>query len=145
MITVRLNELPQGKGRPRRGKHGAVYTPAETRAYEERLAWAARLAMRGQQLLTGPVVVTVLACFVPPASWSLRKQRAALAGREHPTGRPDLDNIVKAGLDALNGICWADDAAVVEIRARKIYSTAPSLLIRAWAMSEVDPATEVPA
>ena len=145
MIAIRLAEVPQGKGRPRRGKGGAMYTPDATRAYEERLAWAARLAMRGQQQLTGPVVVTVLACFAPPASWSLRKQRAALAGREWPTGRPDLDNIVKGALDACNGIVWGDDAAVVELRARKIYSTAPSLLVRAWAVSEVDPATEVPA
>lgn len=138
MIVVRLDETPQGKARPRRGKHGGVYTPAETRAYEERLAWAARLGMRGQRSLTGPIVVAVLACFEIPVSWSARRKQAALTGREMPTGKPDLDNMIKAALDALNGIVWADDAAVVEVRARKVYASAPCLLIRAWGVGEVE-------
>lgn len=95
--------------------------------------------MRGQRPLTGPIVVAVLACFEIPASWSARRKQAALAGREMPTGRPDLDNVIKCALDACNGIVWADDAAVIEIRARKVYASAPCLLIRAWGVSEVDP------
>ncbi len=35
------------------------------------------------------------------------------------TTRPDLDNLVKNVLDALNGVCWRDDASVVALLAYK--------------------------
>lgn len=40
----------------------------------------------------------------------------------HPTGRPDIDNLVKMVADALNGLIYADDSQVVELRAIKTYS-----------------------
>jgi crossover junction endodeoxyribonuclease RusA len=40
------------------------------------------------------------------------------APHEH-TGKPDLDKLVRAVLDALTGVVWADDAHVVDIHAVK--------------------------
>jgi Holliday junction resolvase RusA-like endonuclease len=40
----------------------------------------------------------------------------------YPVGRPDLDNLVKAVLDALRGIAWGDDTQVVSLRARKTWA-----------------------
>lgn len=37
----------------------------------------------------------------------------------HPAGRPDLDNVVKLVLDALNGLAFLDDALVCELAASK--------------------------
>lgn len=39
--------------------------------------------------------------------------------------RPDLDNLVKTVCDALNGIAFEDDSALVQIVASKIYSENP--------------------
>ena len=69
--------------------------------------------MDGARLLDGPLRVDVLAVFDIPASWSKKKRGEALAGRVWPTGRADIDNVLKAPLDAFNGIVWNDDKQVV--------------------------------
>jgi Holliday junction resolvase RusA-like endonuclease len=43
--------------------------------------------------------------------------------RTHPVVKPDLDKLVRAILDSLTGVGFADDGQVVEIIARKIYDT----------------------
>ena len=42
-----------------------------------------------------------------------------------PKVKPDLDNVVKAVLDALNGVVYRDDAQVVNLVATKRYATEP--------------------
>ena len=37
--------------------------------------------------------------------------------------RPDLDNIIKSVLDALNGVAWRDDCQVVGLRGDKMDRT----------------------
>jgi Holliday junction resolvase RusA-like endonuclease len=39
--------------------------------------------------------------------------------------KPDTDNLLKAVLDGLNGIAWADDSQVIRVSASKEYSTEP--------------------
>ena len=48
---------------------------------------------------------------------------------EHKTGRPDLDNLIKGVMDALNGILWLDDAQVVRIHAGKEYGDTDQIII----------------
>ena len=137
MIVVELPGDPRGKGRPRsrvvRTTKGipfvAVYTDAQTRAYEKALGMMAKVAMRGRPLLTGPLAVEIIALFAVPKSWPNKKRDAALADIVRPTGSPDCDNIQKIALDALNGIVFPDDSQVVEIRASKCYSEKPRLRI----------------
>jgi Holliday junction resolvase RusA-like endonuclease len=52
-----------------------------------------------------------------------------MAGDIRPTSRPDLDNYVKAALDAINGIVIADDALVVELEACKRYGPDPKVVL----------------
>ena len=42
-----------------------------------------------------------------------------------PTKKPDLDNIIKAIADSLNGIAYKDDAQIVELKSKKFYSDTP--------------------
>ena len=77
--------------------------------------------------LEGPLLVVIKA-FMPIASTGHgRRLQAALAGEIRP-GKPDLDNIMKT-LDALNGICFRDDAQVAEAWIAKYYAENPRLEI----------------
>lgn len=137
MIVVVLPGEPRGWGRVRvrvvtpkgRKPFPSFYTDAETRAYERALAMTAKVAMRGKLPLDGPLQVSVTVSLGIPASWTNKKRDAALAGIVRPTGPPDFDNFAKIACDALNEICWADDAQIVDARVIKIYSESPSLCI----------------
>ena len=100
-----------GKGRPRFTKAGRAYTPKATAEFEQRVraVWIAA----GHPMLTGPLAVRVTV--VRPLPKSAPKSRDG----EWDTYRPDLDNVVKAVLDALNGAAYEDDAQVVQIAATK--------------------------
>lgn len=130
MLTVELAGDPKGKGRPRFDPRSLrAYSPAPTVKYEAALRKAASEAMAGRPLFSGPLAVTILATLRVPASWPQAKRAAAVAGRLWPTSRPDVDNIQKIALDALNKVVWPDDAAVVECHARKRYGARPGLVI----------------
>jgi hypothetical protein len=57
-----------------------------------------------------------------------RKSADAITGHIRPTSRPDVDNYLKAILDAINTIVVADDAQVVEVYAKKKFSVAPKMI-----------------
>lgn len=127
-ITIRVPGEPVAKGRPRAtaiGGQARMYTPATTRSYEQRVAVAAREAMAKAPPMEGPLSVSIEVTMPIPVSWSRRKQADALAGLVMPTGRPDLDNLVKALTDACNGIVWRDDAQIVRLTAEKRYGSHP--------------------
>ena len=111
-ITITLQGTPVPKARPRFGK-GRAYTPKRTKDYENALK-----ALIEEQNIQGAIEVTINAIFPRP-------QR--LMPKKHPNGlilhtkRPDLDNIIKAVLDALNKTLQ-DDAQVCIIHAYKYYA-----------------------
>ena len=41
---------------------------------------------------------------------------------------PDIDNVLKAVMDALNGVAYEDDKQVVEVICRKWYSQSTGFL-----------------
>lgn len=136
VITIRLAGVPEGKGRARstlikpRGKPAFIsnYTPANTRRYESNLKFVAQETMGDRAPLEGPLKVCVFAAFPVPASWSKKKQAAALAGLIRPTTKPDADNLMKV-LDALNQVVWRDDSQIVDGFVRKLYSETPGLIV----------------
>ena len=118
---------PQGKGRPKASSRGGfvrMYTPAATRQYEEKISRSAALARADWPVLETPISLRVVAHHPIPISWSKRKQQQALQGDLVP-GKPDLDNVAKAVLDALNGVIYADDKQVIKLVAEKKYSFDP--------------------
>ena len=112
---------PFAKQRPRFSRaSGRAYTPAETVSFERTVGQIA--AQHIKQPITGPVRLSVVATFTPPPSWSKKKREAALtAPHAAHTQKPDGDNIVKAILDGLNRIAFADDAQVFEQSCRKAW------------------------
>lgn len=121
-----------GKGRPRVGKRGGfsmLYTPEKTVNYEGLVRLAAHQAMAGRPMLLDAVAVTLDIAVQVPASWSQKKQRAALAGEVYPTTKPDIDNVEKAVFDALNGTAWKDDVQVVNVSKVKRYGATPRVVV----------------
>ena len=118
---------PYGKGRPKASSRGGfvrMYTPAPTRQYEGEIARLAKIARADWPVMATPMSLRVIAHHPIPVSWSKKKQQSALAGDVIP-GKPDLDNVAKAVLDALNGVIYVDDKQVVRLVAEKRYSFEP--------------------
>jgi Holliday junction resolvase RusA-like endonuclease len=119
---------PVAKGRPRsfvRGGHVGHYTPEKTVRYESLVAHEAAVAMGTASPVEGAVRLCVMAYFPIPASWSKKRQKAAMDGFEHVAKKPDIDNVVKAVKDGMNGVAWRDDCQVVSLVANKEYSDRP--------------------
>jgi Holliday junction resolvase RusA-like endonuclease len=140
-LAIELPGPPRGKGRPRGrivpGKNGgpgfvSMYTDAATRNYEAMMRYAGEQAMMGRHLLEGPLRAHIYSVFPIPSSWSQKKQAAAEEGYIRPTGKPDVDNVIKSCLDSLNGIIWRDDAQVVDCSTIKIYGEKPLLRLEIW-------------
>ena len=113
---------PRGKQRPRVTRNGS-FTPKETRKYEaavQKAFYAARWeAEREKGIIFDLTKITrvsvhFLAYFPVPESWTKAKKKSAY-GQPY-TSKPDLDNIAKIILDALNGVAFPDDAS-----AKKCY------------------------
>lgn len=128
---------PVGKGRPkfaRRGNFVSTYTPEKTASYENLVKVKAEEAMQGQQLFEGAVSIEIALFVTPPASWSQKKQRAALAGEIYPTTKPDWDNCGKGICDAINEIVFKDDKQVVDARVTKRYAATARAFVKVEAL-----------
>ena len=90
--------------------------------WRERVALAAHNAEPA--MLTGALSVTLEFYFPRPKSHYRTGRNAHLlrdAAPDYPTGKPDIDKLARAILDALTGIWWDDDSRVVSLEAVKIY------------------------
>lgn len=130
MITFTIPGKPFGKQRPRATRQGRMYTPAQTVAFETVVR---QIGIENFPTpMVGPVRVTIIATFIPAASWSKAK-RAENLHRPH-TQKPDLDNCAKAILDGLNRIAFADDGQVAEISARKVWGIVEQTVVHVEAI-----------
>jgi Holliday junction resolvase RusA-like endonuclease len=130
MIMYIVYGEPVGKGRPRFAKRGnfvSTYTPQKTKTYEDEIRIMARAAMGSSEPLVTPVTVAIYIRVGIPASYSKQKRKDALAGTIKPTKKPDLDNIAKAFLDAMNEIVYLDDKQVVGLHVTKVYAETPAV------------------
>ena len=114
---------PVGKARARtvtRGSHTWSYTPKNTVEFEQ----AIRAAIMEQcplddadniQPLDGPVELSVM----------IRGDRIKvvvkpLDPKKYATKRPDLDNMIKIFMDAMNGLIYKDDKQVAVVWAARM-------------------------
>ncbi len=135
--------VPVGKGRPkfaRRGNHVQVRTPEKTANYEGLVKLVASQAMAGANLLKRPVALHLTLNMPIPASWSKKRQDLALRGLIGATVKPDVDNVMKALADAMNGIVYADDKQIVSATIVKQYATVPCVQVRVQEYAEKEAA-----
>ena len=133
--------IPVAKGRPKFttiNGYARAYTPKKTLNYENWVRLKATLAMSeaGLSTLDCPIELQVDVLVPIPASWSKIKQKSAADGELFATKKPDLDNVIKAIKDSLNGIVWRDDSLIVNLSAAKNYDERPRIEITVAALSE---------
>lgn len=127
MITLTIPGEPVAKGRPRMMKSGIAFTPTKTRNYETLVKEL--FIISKQERLEGELRATILAYFQIPKSATKAKRVRMESGLIRPIKRPDLDNIAKAVLDALNGLAYQDDSQIVSLAVEKYYADQPKVEI----------------
>jgi len=102
------------------GKRSMLYLPSKhpVHGYKAAIRAAFTGAVGEWPTITGAVHLSVYLQFEMPKSWS-DKKRNQLKGVKH-TGKPDLDNVLKAVCDALTDCkVWQDDRQVAAIYMSK--------------------------
>lgn len=92
------------------------FNAARYSEFKDAFAIFARNAMRGKPPFSGAIKIT--ADFFKPKP---KRSKFFLADFAITPNVGDVDNLLKAILDSLNGICYIDDRQVVEVRARKFF------------------------
>jgi Holliday junction resolvase RusA-like endonuclease len=126
-MIFKIEGQPQGKGRPKFTRDGHCFTPKATREYESLIAEEYKAA-KGE-LLDGYIRVNIKAYYKIPKSTTKINRGKIEAGIIKPAVKPDVDNVVKAILDGLNGVAYHDDSQVVYVDAEKFYADEPCVIV----------------
>ena len=112
-----IKARPYPAPRPRVTRRG-TYNKKEYSDFKDvvRLAYVAK---HEGYPTTEPIAMKIDFFYQIPKSWS-KKKKAAVGWH---TSKPDVDNIVKSILDALNGVAFKDDSQVCFVQARKQYAS----------------------
>ena len=132
MITLTIPGEPVAKGRPRVCKFG-TYTPVKTVNYETLIKELFIISKQDQ--LQDMLSANIKCYFKIPKATSKKNKVLIDCSRLRPTKKPDLDNLAKICLDALNGLAYDDDSQIVELTVSKWYSNEPRVEIE---ISEVE-------
>lgn len=132
MYEIEIIGDPVGKARPRMNtRTGRAYTPNKTKYYEYQVRQELVFKYRQiEPIVDEPVRVTIIAYFSIPKSTSKKNKSEMLNNEIRPTKKPDIDNITKIILDALNKFAYHDDTQVVELIVRKYYDEVPRVYMK---------------
>jgi len=133
---------PVAKGRPkfaRRGNFVKTYTPSKTVNYETLVKLSFIQAVGTEfRPYDQAICVRVNAHFArPKGHFGTGKNEGVLkeSAPEHMLVKPDADNVIKAVIDALNGIAFTDDKLIVHIHGSKAYSERPRCEIEIYTLA----------
>lgn len=126
VVRFQVKGKPKGKERPRLA-NGVVYTPKGTTDYERDVQIEYLRQVGGYQL-KGAIEADIEAFFEYPKAWS-KKRREQEEGMYYQS-KPDVDNIAKIILDALNKVAYKDDAAVSIVKVTKRYGEESKVIVQ---------------
>ena len=120
-----------GKGRPRVNTTTAIaYTPAKTKEYEELVKQYFIIKYRKINPLEGRIKINITAYFLVPKNTSKKQEENMLNNAISPTKKPDIDNIAKIILDALNKLAFKDDNQITKLEIEKKYGTEEKIFVK---------------
>lgn len=134
-IIVPGEPVPQGRPKFTTKPFVRAYDPPKSAAYKKLIARHA-MQQKPKHLLDGELEVQIHIFKGSLKSFSKKKAELAEARLLRPTTKPDADNYAKGPLDALKGIIWKDDGQVVDLIARKFYSSEPRIEITVRSLEE---------
>lgn len=130
-LFLTFNIEPTAQLRPRasaRGGRVRVYDPPKVHQFKNLLHDLASAQYKRPPLM-GALEVDLI--FYRPVQRSLSKTESArrLSNESKPIVKPDVDNYVKATLDALTGVLWHDDSQIVKLVSEKRYGETGMIII----------------
>lgn len=136
-----LNIAPKPQSRPRFTKRGFAYEEKGMKQWKENIRYElyARQLKRIEQ---GALYVGLNFYIYPPKYICKSNTKHPLENRQleqiFVEKKPDLDNYIKAVLDASNGILYKDDGQIVALSSQKMYSYHPRIEIEIKKMEETE-------
>ena len=119
MIRLIIPCIPVAKGRPRLSKWG-TYTPKKTKDYEAYVQslWVKQYG--NAEPSQKPIGAVITFFFEPPKSYTKTMRKRVLEELWH-VKKPDIDNLIKAVTDSINGLAYVDDSQIVVLTVEKRY------------------------
>jgi len=137
-VKFTVQGIPKAQPRPRaciRGGRASVYDPGTAKSWRDAIYLAA-IEESGRDVLHGPLSLSIWFQMPRPKSHYRKSGLNPEAPRLHSI-RPDIDNLLKAVMDALNEArVWQDDDQVAQVYATKEYADIPG---SEGAIIEVEP------
>jgi Holliday junction resolvase RusA-like endonuclease len=121
VIRLEFDLKPLAKQSFKTTKTGHSYQPKDIVDFKNAVRWIARAQAPQLSQSDKPFHVELVFSFRRPESTKkpLKTQIDEFNALVVKTTKPDVDNLTKAILDALNGIIWIDDAQVCELHVTK--------------------------
>ena len=137
MIRFKIPGEPRGKQRPRVTRSGHAYTPKETVEYERlvKLCFISAANRMGGpdggrfRRTDRPVSIKISAYYGIPKSAAKARRAEMISNEILPLKKPDIDNVEKIIMDALNGMAYEDDKQVVQVAGEKKWSESPCVIV----------------
>lgn len=123
-MKLTIQTTPVAKGRPRFTKRGFAYTPPTTKKAEKIIK---EKALKFYDNPTEKAIIVNIDFTFKPSKTRLKLIKGNY--NEPMTIKPDIDNIAKQVLDALNGIAYKDDNQIVKMNLTKKYGQTDSIQI----------------
>ena len=137
-IILPIEPKPQSRPRfARRGNYVQTYEDRAMKEYKNQVKNYLRKS-RAKLIEKGPVFAHVMFYIHPPKSALSNKQKRLEVEleRKYCDKKSDLDNYLKAILDASNKILFSDDGQVAKIITEKKYSYNPRIEIEIYEIGE---------
>jgi len=139
IIQLTVPGEPQGKQRAKSARIGTgpkayikTYTPERTVNYETYIKQLFVVKYPDFVPVEGALELELTASCTIPASTS-KKRKALMESNEiRPTKRPDVDNLVKIVMDALESLAYKNDSQIVDESTHKFFSIRPGLDIKIY-------------
>ena len=120
----------KGKGRPRVNSYtGMIYTPTTTKDYESLIEQYFILKYPKYKTLEGRLAVNIIATFNIPKSTKKSDREKMIQNEISPNKKPDIDNIVKIILDAMNKFAFKDDTQITKLNVEKKYGEEEKIFV----------------
>jgi Holliday junction resolvase RusA-like endonuclease len=123
LFDLKVEPKPQQRPRIYRNR---VFDPS--REYKQSL----KVQLHSQfsdKLIEAPIFLKLVFRMPIPKATTKAKMKAILNDEVFHIKRPDVDNLAKAVLDALNDTVIKDDSQIYSLLADKVYSQSPGIYI----------------